>query len=1689
MNKTFKVARSLTRGTVVTSEKASSYQGKAVKTVIAAAVASLVAGAAMAANTVYVVDGAALTFGSDGAESSAQAAVTLDSGKVYKDKTISTENEIKASALTKDDTIHLVGGTVNVNAVKDVAQKVTAAELSKGNLVISAFDDATANKDATVTYTGTNPVGEVTVTFAKNTGSGTKKGVSTLTNAEDFILGVDADENNRYAEVTTLVTEAGAAGTVSSTKNLTLKNVAFQNEGELTLSGAAVTLDSAYADQKGKLVVKGTGKIQDTFSSKNVVIGTEGDIKDVTASFNDNVTVSGKGTFAAEQLTVNTSKKLTLDSGTSAEITTADLSSGTIALTATKDKKTAAAIKTLNLKGTGALTTTEYATVTGDVINATGTNNTINNSGSLTYGAVNVVAGDTATAPALAIENTGKASLGTVTVSASAKASADLSVSGDKGIASAGDIVLTGYSSSQTAELTVAGAAPDKDSAQNQQYNLTADSLAVNAFATANLNAGQVLVNGDVTVAKDGMLATDATNNTTVKKTLTLAEGAKDFTNAGALQVGTLVNNVAITNEKSIEVTGVDGATSVNAGKISGASSTTITVSGNFENKLHLNTSKVSEENLTAGTLRVADGTFNNAGIVNVGTLELSKGAVYNTAYSANTSADKTATTTYTEATTINVGEGAILNIADLNKASVANGANDQLAIVSAINLEGGALQVKSASTETVDVVLKNTLKVGTSANGAKSEQTFKSVSSQSTDGDLQIDGGKVTITGTLETAGGKVTVNGGDLYVTADGAKIFTDSKANFTIDKEGYFATTADALGMTIEKNAFKFAATEIDSKDYKFNGLTNEGEVSIAGLSGSFDKATTLKTQVETNFGTLSGAALVELGDVAVEDLKLTDGAYDADKVAELSGIVLNVLKNATISNVSAQTLNGQYGKLILADKTTELASSDYTILTNNGNLVETKDGKLAGVTVAANKIFAYRGAEGATGTVKYVTVAKASAPGSENGLLAVEAGTLDVQGSVAQSADGTSQGGDVEVDENAGLIVNGDLNITNLDTEGAVTVKNYTDANGEVTLGVTTVAESFNVAATGSFTAAGKTKLTTGGTVLGSATFGELEAGTLNVGNGDQAGHATIGNLLSGTVTFDPEFDKETQTIAIEKASTGAVLASKEVGKTNVLDASIVGIGAGASESEAVAAFTATGWGLGQRNHKQDDGSILNKDAELVTAVVAVNTLNADTQKHETFGGILNVGDATKTSGVNFEKDTMLIVDATKVDTTGAVQIFGQEVTFDEKAELALTNIGNGDKIVVGKFAEGSEENFAGKVEDTVFTGDILMDAGLVVDNKNVGTITVGMIDKVEVIDVLGDLPGLDAAYDMFATRANLGSSSSVAFNNWLYSSANQTSYQGIRDAAKDVAGLGATTGVQTLTMDAVNQMADTVAARTSILAQRGQGVNVWADVNGGKFEAKTLFDGAGYSSDIYSGVLGLDYQFSCNAVLGAALTIGTADTDSKNSGVAASTDSDLVGFSVYASKTFADIWNVSADIGYLQASNDVTANGYAHAWKFSEDTDAWTVGVRGEVLTKAGSVNIVPHVGLRYTAISTDGFEAGYVTDIDDQNVFQMPVGVTVSADFETNGWTIAPKFDLSVVPTFGDKDADLKLGITGVSATDDYAVRVIDSNPVQAQFGVNATNGAWGFGLSYKLGAGSDDRMNNSFNANVRYAF
>ena len=798
----------------------------------------------------------------------------------------------------------------------------------------------------------------------------------------------------------------------------------------------------------------------------------------------------------------------------------------------------------------------------------------------------------------------------------------------------------------------------------------------------------------------------------------------------------------------------------------------------------------------------------------------------------------------------------------------------------------------------------------------------------------------------------------------------------------------------------------------------------------------------------------------------------------------------MTNDTIKSVTVTGLDevkdhdAIYGAIEQADAAAD--SKDFTIndvsltLTGTGNLVSytnTTDGKKV-PTLSTIKFF--------TADSELVTTGEGAQIGQvgdsdQNGSLYVKSGDLTANGSVTINSLEVASGAKLSIADDkdgkgyavktgtatgeATAIISGELAAANSDVTFGSTA---TAANADDTYSFDNVNKVTGKLAAKTLTLAGDMLVNQGGTVEAATLSGQ----TVYVGNSASAGSLSVGELAAGDIYAAPTWKEDgsaaaVSLVAVKKAVADTVV---EAGRSSIVSVGTDDVTAG------TAAFAKTGFTLAKTDAAKKEYSINTKT---VNSVVYAEGLQ--------YAG--NVYAGNDDADVSIDANSMLLIDATKVDATGEKSVFVEAVNMAANSVLYVDNVKNGDKISLTATTTGTSIN-----ADLVHEGDLLMGADE--DQFKKGVLEFGMYDKAEVVDTLGDVAGLDVIYGMYENGENVGNTNAQFFRDLMSSqtssaydsAAGEWNFQTIRTTLNDVAAIGATTGAQAVTMDAVNQMADTVAARTSILTQRAQGVNVWVDVNGGRFEGKKVMDGAGYSSDIYAGTLGADYQFANGAVLGAALTIGTADTDSKGTTAKTSMDSDLVGFSVYGSKTFADIWNVAGDIGYLQASNDVTESGYGFG-DFSEDVNAFTLGVRGEVLTKAGSVNIVPHLGLRYTRLSTDGFTAGFNTEIDDQNIFQMPVGVTVSADFETSGWTIAPKFDLSVVPTFGDKDADLKLGITGVSASDDLSVRVIDSNPVQATLGVSATNGAWGFGLNYKLGVGSDDRMNNSFNANVRYAF
>ena len=947
-----------------------------------------------------------------------------------------------------------------------------------------------------------------------------------------------------------------------------------------------------------------------------------------------------------------------------------------------------------------------------------------------------------------------------------------------------------------------------------------------------------------------------------------------------------------------------------------------------------------------------------------------------------------------------------------------------------ALRIHGGELNIVDADTPTGKVEIETieiTAGTGVAAIDARNNAALTLGASDS----IRISG---DVTGDATSS---ITLTKGDMSV-QDGK--VSDFKGTFTMEggyltlneKTGYFGGNVDIEGGSFAAETVKLA----EGQKLSING----GEAAFTNLdvtSGTF----------ELNKGTLTNNGLIKAASLTVQGgtLKLNaDGALVTNADGDTADIALGA--DATLVT-TGDAVTGN--------------------ITGGGTLVVT-----GGLTADTH-------GEGDTASVASIEVGElsveAGATLNSEGTVDV-AGTADLQGNTTVStltAEDLSVGQGVTLSSDRSVVVNGDASV-----EGTADVAkieadtlNVADnasvaATEKIKAGNLYVAEDAYLAATGT---EGDAVLTVTGsaTILGTAVADTLSAYGVTVYVGtDESGASAAASLVvktldSGTIFADPDWDANGELtldaanrVAVETvAATGSVIAGR---------GSLFVIGS-TDQTKVTDALTSLGVDHLAEGELE---SVAFIDASEGTIVGNVIVSGWDRAQYE-------AATAAMKTGVQIYENNLMIIDAATV---------GDEAVFDK------TVSGAGDVYLANMTADKTLKLSNGDVyldaDQISFAGDVMM--GAVIED---GVLHLEVATEEHAELGLDKVVGYKAAAGLFEEGANLGDSKSAKFNNWLWSdSSDINSVTEMQQIACDAAAVGATAGVINVTMDALSAFNDTVANRTSILAGSEEGVNVWADVNGGRYQAKTLMNGAGYASDIYAGVIGADWTAACGGKLGAALTVGTADTDSKNTTAAASTDSDLFGLSVYASKTVGDAVNVAVDFGYMKASNEVSTKAY-DLGKFDADSDAWTFGVRAELLTKAGAFDIVPHAGLRWTRLSVDSYEAGFVTDFDNMNVFQMPIGVTVAGSVETNGWTFAPKFDLTFVPAWGDKNADMTLGITGSKATDEFAVKVIDSNPVQATLGVSASNGAWTFGLDYKLGAGSDDRLNNSFNARVNYAF
>ena len=287
---------------------------------------------------------------------------------------------------------------------------------------------------------------------------------------------------------------------------------------------------------------------------------------------------------------------------------------------------------------------------------------------------------------------------------------------------------------------------------------------------------------------------------------------------------------------------------------------------------------------------------------------------------------------------------------------------------------------------------------------------------------------------------------------------------------------------------------------------------------------------------------------------------------------------------------------------------------------------------------------------------------------------------------------------------------------------------------------------------------------------------------------------------------------------------------------------------------------------------------------------------------------------------------------------------------------------------------------------------------------------------------------------------------------------------------------ASTGIQSMTRRADTVLAQTIADRTSLDQELSAGTNLWVDVTGERYEADKLDNGGEFKSDMGYGAFGADFAVTQDITAGAAFQYGKGSLRSGVSSIKNSIDS--YGVTAYGAMKFGDA-KVVAEASYIKNENDITSS--QTALNQSVDSEIYSVGVRGQHRFTAGNFQFVPSVGVRVSRLNTDAMQVGTVNiKKQEQTLVQVPIALCVN-NFEQNvsGWSVAPSFKVAYVPTFGDKE----ISVFGADQT------VIDTSPVQGDFGIRAQNGNLMVNANMMLGGGKDGTSSVGGKVGLKYVF
>ena len=1229
------------------------------------------------------------------------------------------------------------------------------------------------------------------------------------------------------------------------------------------------------------------------------------------------------------------------------------------------------------------------------------------------------------------------------------------------------------------------------------------DGAKVTLAGSTNAKASVIFAASSSSSTKESNAVTLALTNGT-----TLSVAKDKF---GALNTRKLVvDNAAINVNGSLSVgaiaQGADTATlfAGNAQKTSTATFTNSTVNVGASGRFYMDDATLEDTAVTnAGTLGLADMTVKNSTLTNAAkatlapdTLTMKSGKLVN-AGTFGTTENPTTNVTIGNTDVLN-GAAVVENSGKFNAEAVvvdgdgafANTAAGEL-IAGSVKINKGGKLTTAISTTTKDADGKETkvqnYQVAKTEVNEGGELAVTALNSEKFDGIVIY--GNATSAAKLTLNGGQVTYQGkvyqGNLKLGSnDAVGQLTLNKGDYKLDTLSVWQGTITVSGSPVKSTATigKDATLTVNALDLTKGVLENNGTLTVTGTATAKNEATV------TNTGTINVGVASLISKVEEAESNFTATATEFGKVAGKAGGTIVDTTRTTAMKIGE--LNAIKTALGITDSvTTTLLFANSSLVANDGkNLtVSAVDGTKSLNTVAtsdnAAATFSKDSMLGALAfdSTKVTTDVTITGPSSGAVVLAGDAS--------GNAFTGVASGKAVNVSGNVTL----GAGIDGVTDAKAINVANKLVVDTAAKLGIDTsvtakdITNSGAITVTGSLAAAslaGGTVTLMGGDLYVAGTAPKAEtAFAVETKVGTQGTAATPNFVVFGTTDTAV---KAKALKALESAEVSGSTAVLYVDKHLSLASGAVALGAqapaanGTLTSVANTAVVIDTQAIAAHNYAPTEGlftGVTVSSGTLNGAVVLTNLTNKAFTKNADGSFSMLLGDNVTVAGqvatdagfytASFDaasKSLVVAADETELQNLkdAGVYIAGA-VAQDVRT---MTNSGNQlvRDVIYGNAAHDAFRAAQDAKIDALAENGKALETEAGIDNSYFNT-QKDRFDTTQVGDATlkAQLEALNAQMDAIENAAGAYEVASL-------------------NAAANMAVAG---GAFTTALDINDQVTATLNRRTSLanlnVSRAEVGITPWVDVFGTTNEAKRLYgSNAGYEANIYGAVLGFDYTASCGGVIGLALNVGTADGNSVGDGVKVDNDTDFYGVSLYAARQFGD-FNVQADLGYTQTSNDLKTNGAYGAYSESLDADVFTVGVGTEFLASAGMVNVVPHAGIRLTTIDMDASKFG--ADYDKMTVYQLPLGVTFSGNFEAAGFKVAPMVDVSVVPTFGDKDAVASF------IGQDVTTRVVDTNPVQAKLGVTAQSGAWTFGINYGLTAGGDDRMNNSLNANVRYTF